>query len=238
MHPNSDNFHLLRFSRGRLAHFRSRRFPYTTVLAAFALSACTTLPKPSPVPEQKASASASASPASEVAQSNIDTKFVTRSKVLSNLARSKQNCAAIDSKKVYRFVEGANDCMVELDASFSASQLQDPFAQTVLHQNARPDSVDKIVAAMSSAKLQQSSFIIGEGSQVPLTTAPRDADRSLRYVISWVTANNGPGVFLSAAPGGHSSFLQVVAWDAVNGVFNFYEYRAQLGSSTPKAWSR
>lgn len=146
-------------------------------------------------------------------------------------------CATVETSKLYRYVEGVDRCMIELSKAEIDANLKDPFTTSVLSTGQRPASVEAIVAAMADAKLSQASYLVGEGTQVPIEVAPRDADRNLRYVVSWTDANNAPGVFLSAAPGGHSSFLQVIAWDAQNEVFNFYEHRAQLGGGAVKAWS-
>lgn len=147
-------------------------------------------------------------------------------------------CLPVHSSSLYRFVEGADSCMVEMNAGDIDAKLNDPFALNVLRKGLRPDSVEQVVAEMTKSGLVQQSFLVGEGSQVPATTdIPRSADRNLRYAVAWTNQTNAPGAFLSAAPGGASSFLQVIGWDSKNAAFNFYELRAQPGSANGKAWS-
>lgn len=164
--------------------------------------------------------------------------FETRTKSASfSNVRLAQECAPVDLTKLYRYVEGTDACMVEMSANEVDTKLNDAFATNVLRKEERPRSIDTIVSAMALSGLLQSSYLVGEGSQIPAQSVPRTANRDLRYLVNWADSANSPMLFLSGAPGGNSSFLQLIGWDNKNLVFNFYEYRPQIGTHEPKAWS-
>ena len=92
-----------------------------------------------------------------------------------------------------------------------------------------PSSVEQIVGLLAAVPtFNQKSYMLGEGSQITTDVVSRDASRNLRYVITW-GAGSSPTVFLSAAPtaahvGLPAPFLQVIGYDAVKNVFNYYQY--------------
>src|SRR4051812_29244187 len=95
-------------------------------------------------------------------------------------------CAEVVPGKIHRFVEGVDACLAPMADAEVAARLNDPFATTVLRRNTFPDSVATVVTAVGATNtgLQQSSFLVGEGSQVPVTVAPREDPRDLRYVVT------------------------------------------------------
>jgi hypothetical protein len=157
------------------------------------------------------------------------------------------SCPDVAPLKLYRFVEGIDSCMQPLSATDIAA-LADPFAVNVLapgqgNAGKWPDTVEAIVAlvaAIPNFAANQHSYLLGEGSQITTAVAPRDAERNLRYVVSW-GSNASPTVFLSAAPSGThpgqpAGFLQVIGYDAARNRFNYYEYIANPGQST-RSWA-
>ena len=149
--------------------------------------------------------------------------------------------AAVLPGKIHKFIEGVDACVVPMADADVAAKLNDPFATTGLRRNTFPDSVAAIVSAVGAANngLQQSSFFVGEGSQVPVTVAPREAPRDLRYEVTWGSNPNQGDFLLSAAPGGRSSFVQVISWDDSAKKYNYYEFRRQFGSdpTSAKVWN-
>ena len=156
-------------------------------------------------------------------------------------AEEEEPCPAVSGGQIYRFVSGIDRCMTQMAAAEIATELNDPWATLVLRQNAGnagpwPDSVAEIVNAINAASqsqnlnYQQNSYMIGEGSQVPVSIAPRDGNRNLRYVIAWGPAGQTPVIFLSAAPegvqppGAPAPFLQIIAFDPQKKAFNYYQY--------------
>lgn len=163
----------------------------------------------------------------------------------SAVAARHAGCDPVEEKEIYRFIAGRDDCLTAMTKDEIEKELGDPFAVNVLRKGVFPDSVDSVDDAIRGASLGfvRDSYVVGEGAQVPLAIAPRTAPRNLRYVIGW-----GPSagvqlqsaeVFLSAAPGGHSSFHQVISWDRGSSKYNFYERRAQVGAEegSTQVWS-
>jgi hypothetical protein len=187
-----------------------------------------------------ASSSSAATPPAPPAARTQGRKGKIRQR-MANLAGQKATApCGLTNDKVYRLILTKNDneddppCPAPAtDAEKSA--LGDPWAQQILLKNAFPTSVADIVTQMGKTTMTPTSFLIGEGGQIPITVpgADRNANRNLRYVVSWNSQ-----VFLSARPGPHSSFLQVIAWDASKNRFNFYEYNddtlvwSWMGNST------
>lgn len=117
------------------------------------------------------------------------------------------------------------------------SQLNDPFAVTVLRKNAGgkgvwPATVPDIVTTVVKANptFVQKNYMVGEGCQIPTSIAPREGtNRDLRYVLDWGPSGNSPVIFLSAFPPGVPNgtpppFLQVISWDAKKSAYNYYQY--------------
>jgi hypothetical protein len=155
-----------------------------------------------------------------------------RQRVANLAAKDEPSPCGLPNDKLYRLILTKNDnedyppCPVAAsDAEKSA--LGDPWAQKILLKNVFPTSVADIVTQMGQVpSMTRNSFLVGEGSQIPTTVpgADREANRDLRYVVTWNDQGGSAVVFLSARPGPHSSFLQVIARDARKNWFNFYEY--------------
>ncbi|RCJ19884.1 hypothetical protein A6S26_03905 [Nostoc sp. ATCC 43529] len=169
-------------------------------------------------------------------------KFLSRTRTR-NLLMADQNCTAVETGKIYRFLEGIDSCVIAMTQQEIEENLNDQFATNVLREGTFPDSVDKIIQAISNSGLnfQQANYMVGEGGQIPTTIALREAPRNLRYAIAWGTnPTTSAQILLSAAPGGNSSFLQIISWDSKANKYNFYEFREQRSSdmgSTTKVWS-
>ncbi|WP_415919560.1 hypothetical protein [Tateyamaria sp. SN6-1] len=149
-------------------------------------------------------------------------------------ATLKETCADVEAGKLYQFVDGRDTCLTALDAA-TLADINSAYATGVLKKGLTPDDVAQIVEYVDAANIADGheSFLVAEGGQIPLSIAPRDAPRNYRYVVAW-----DGDVFLSAAPGGDSSFLQVISWDETAQHFDFFEYRQQVGSAQPtKVWS-
>lgn len=154
------------------------------------------------------------------------------------VAEATSTCDPVTEDKIYRFIEGIDTCVVPMTEAEIEAKLQDPFAVNVLRQGEFPNNVDAIVADLSSLGLTQTSYVIGEGGQVPLTVAPRSAPRNLRYVVTWGPSTSSAQVLLSAAAGGDSGFHQVISWDDASKKYNFYQLIPQVHSDQlPLVWS-
>lgn len=210
-----------------------------------------TRPSPAQRSEAARSADAAAAIATRPAAAAWKRSYPHRGGPLRGGLEARQTAAAtcpdIAPLLLYRFVDGIDSCMQSMSAAEIAA-LGDPFAVNVLAKGqgkaaAWPDTVEAIVtlvAAIPNFAANQRSYLLGEGGQITTAIAPRDADRNLRYVVSW-GSNASPTVFLSAAPSGThpgqpAGFLQVIGYDAQRNLFNYYEYSANPGQST-RSWA-
>lgn len=161
---------------------------------------------------------------------------------LQDSAFTAETCPDVEAGQIYRFIAGIDTCMLPMTSSEIQTELQDPWAQSVLIPNSGgkgvwPDTVAEIVNAINQANpgIVQTSYVLGEGSQIPNSTippnyapGPRNANRDLRYVVTWGSGQS-PTIFMSALPAGVQggtppAFLQVIAYDASKKGFNYYQY--------------
>ncbi|MBO3460874.1 hypothetical protein G4P69_19740 [Aetokthonos hydrillicola CCALA 1050] len=155
---------------------------------------------------------------------------------------SEQNCEPVVAGKIYRYIAGIDQCVTPMTDQDIATNLNDPFATEILRKGSFPNSVDSISTTIggSGLNLQQANYLVGEGSQIPTRIASREEPRNLRYVLTWGKSTTSAQILLSAAPGGNSSFLQVISWNPQANKFNFYEFREQEGQTrgdSTKVWS-
>ena len=155
-----------------------------------------------------------------------------------------ENCQPVVPGKIYRFIEGVDHCVIPMDSQEIQQKLNDPFAIALLRKGIFPDSAKEISEAIGESDLNvsQTSYVVGEGSQVPLSVAKRDQPRDLRYVITWGENQNDAQIMLSiGVPASQSSFHQVISWDDQAKAFNYYELRTQRnqlnGDSSTLVWS-
>ncbi|GAB1542868.1 hypothetical protein NUACC21_55420 [Scytonema sp. NUACC21] len=156
----------------------------------------------------------------------------TQARTLS--VQTNTNCAPVEAGKIYRFIEGVDSCVALMTEQEIGENLNDPFATAILRKGVFPDSVDAIVAGVSNSglNLQQANYLVGEGSQIPTTVVSREVPRNLRYILTWGTSpTSSAQILLNAPPGGNSSFLQVISWNAQAKKYNFYEFLSQVGET-------
>ena len=141
-------------------------------------------------------------------------------------------CDLVQPNKLYRLIEGLDgDCPIPMSQEEIQQELHDPFWAGILSTGRWPGSVQDIATAVLQAfpTWSPTSFLVGEGMQIPLSVANRDANRDLRYVIGWGPASGSPVIFLSARPpqvqGGTTlTALQVIAFDATKQLYNYYQF--------------
>lgn len=152
-------------------------------------------------------------------------------------------CDAVADDQIYRFVEGVDDCLVPLSES-ELEALTDPFATTFLHEGvlpASPDALNEVI--QKTLGYQPTVYLVGEGSQVPLIAAPREANRTLRYTIIWGENENDSQIMVSTlAPATGSPEMELMSFDIANLEYNYYNLRPQVsggaeGEETPSVWA-
>ena len=144
-----------------------------------------------------------------------------------------ESCAALDRVRqplhpttVHRFVVGIDDGPVELAGDEAAALLGDPLATLLLLRGRFPRTGGELVAELKRAAderdpLQRvTTFVVGEGSQIPFSDATAGVDRGLRFLAACGVVGR-PDVIIST-PGPDDRLVEAMAWDRVLGGFNFY----------------
>ena len=148
--------------------------------------------------------------------------------------------------QIYRFIDGLDSNPKLMSNIEVQEELNDRWARTILRQGEFPHNVSEIVTSINSANpnLSLASYLVGEGSQVPVTNEiPRNRNRNLRYIVTWPNplesdAQELDTIFLSAPTSGASGFHQVIAWDSSKQSFNYYErISASEGNSNSRVWA-
>ncbi|GAA0549147.1 hypothetical protein [Saccharopolyspora erythraea] len=109
------------------------------------------------------------------------------------------------------------------------ARLRDPLAVLLFQHGTFPATLRELVAALDAAEGPQAvpvqmTFLAGEGSQLPWTEQTRDVARQLRCLVSRGRSEEQTELLVTTGPEADSPavFLQVLAWDDDNGVFNYY----------------
>lgn len=138
--------------------------------------------------------------------------------------RAFDSVAAFDPNALHRFIVGADPAPRKMSTA-EVRALGDPFATLLLARGKVPRSgeelVEKIKAAVPSGDplKRQSSFVLGEGSQL---AANAGVNRSIRFVVTLGRGQDGPDVFVSVLDPKRSGGIEVMAWDRKAKGFNFY----------------
>jgi hypothetical protein len=93
-----------------------------------------------------------------------------------------------------RFVVGENAKPVLMQSAAMNAELDDPFANLLLKQGVFPATGQDLLAALDAkvgagdplAAQSQMSFVLGEGSQIPLPDATPSTNAAMRFVVSRV----------------------------------------------------
>ena len=126
------------------------------------------------------------------------------------------------------FVEGMDAASRPMSEGEAAQKLRDPFATLVLRKGVFPRTLAEVLKALNDRNgdagsvPQQRNFLVGEGSQIPFDPAAAQPNRSVRFVVARARAGDTRVLISTAAGGPPGGFLQLIAWDADAGSFNFY----------------
>lgn len=82
----------------------------------------------------------------------------------------------------HRFFLGRDAAPQALDVQ--ADLPGDPFAQLVLRQGHRPQTLTELLAALGTSLPVRRTFVVGDGSQIPWTAATKDLQRALRLLVT------------------------------------------------------
>ncbi len=137
---------------------------------------------------------------------------------------------ALDPNAIYRFIQGLDTNSIAMTINETRSSLKDPFGERLLMRGRFPVTLQSLLAEFDEPDSHlpvQKVFAVADGGQIHWSSSTDLLDRSLRFAI--VRSNSqGDSVMIStAAPfDSESQFLQLLAWDPSNEVFNYYERRS------------
>jgi hypothetical protein len=136
----------------------------------------------------------------------------------------------LEAGRVYRFLLGLDDAPRPMTPAEMAQWLNDPLATLVLRRGVLPQTLDDLLAQLDRFNAEptgvpvQASYLVGDGSQIHWTPASSGLDRRLRFAITRAAAGGEVALLISTGLVTDSAdlFLQVLAWDPVNQVYNYY----------------
>lgn len=131
----------------------------------------------------------------------------------------------VSDDAVHRLVLGRDDRPTQLSPG-EVDSLGDPFATLLLSKGVFPRTAGEVLERLARAVPEgdplgtQQFFVVGEGTQIPAGDG-RVVERNLRFLV---TVGGGPGGadIVMSAPHPDSQFVEVMAWDASSGGFNYY----------------
>lgn len=138
--------------------------------------------------------------------------------------------ADLEPDVIHRFLVGQDSGPVALSTEEASAELGDPVATLLLLNGVFPKSTRELLERIDEAapedhplRKNQMSFVLGEGSQIRFTPETADLDRSFRFLVT--RGEGDVDLFISTFdPAADSAkvFIEVMAWDAKTGGFNYY----------------
>jgi hypothetical protein len=138
--------------------------------------------------------------------------------------------------RVHRFVVGEDPAVRVLALDEAERELGDPFATMLLLRGIFPrtagevlEELDRVAPAVDPLR-RGFFFLLGEGSQIPMTPATARVDRNLRFLAARGIGADGADLLVSAFHPDEGD-VELMSWDRRSGGFNYYQ---TVGEST--AW--
>ncbi|MDQ3983157.1 MAG: hypothetical protein M3271_10810, partial [Actinomycetota bacterium] len=130
---------------------------------------------------------------------------------------------------VVRFVVGEDAQPKKMTPAQMKDELGDPFATLLLNEGIFPATGQEVLDAIDDkvdpdeplGSKTQMSFVLGEGSQIPLPDATPSTNAGMRFLVSRGSGPKGPDLIISASRP-DEAFVEVMAWDKKRKGFNYY----------------
>jgi len=135
---------------------------------------------------------------------------------------------ALRPNALHRFVVGEDTELNVPTPEQAAAELGDSFATLLLLRGVFPRTAGQVLEELDRATAAADPlrtgfiFLLGEGSQFPMSTATAAVQRRLRFVVARGVGNEGADVLVSAFHPDEGD-VELMAWDHVHGGFNFYQ---------------
>ncbi|MGH2918402.1 MAG: hypothetical protein ACRDLS_07360 [Solirubrobacteraceae bacterium] len=135
----------------------------------------------------------------------------------------------LDPDAIHRFVVGQDSTVRTMSADEAGAELGDPFATLLLVRGVFPrtpvETLDKLTRAAIQAGFalprKPTFFVLGEGSQLPVSDATQRVNRNVRFVGAFGSGDSGPDILISTFDPEHGE-VELMAWDRRAGGFNYY----------------
>jgi hypothetical protein len=148
----------------------------------------------------------------------------------------------LEPEQIHRFILGIDDKPRPMTEEEIGDELNDPFAVLLLRRGVFPTTLAEITAGIDSAIGKEGPlstemrFLVGEGSQIPLSEETAKLPRGLRLAVTRGPVDVIDLLISTDASGLTDDFLQVMGWDDKQGVFHYYERKGDkwiwAGNST------
>jgi hypothetical protein len=132
---------------------------------------------------------------------------------------------SLQDGRIHRFVVGEDTRVRVLDADEAARELGDPFATVLLLRGIFPRTAGEVLEALQREAPDLGEplfFLLGEGSQIPMSAATEGVSRRLRFLVAHGVGNEGADVLVSAFHPDEGN-VELMAWDRRAGGFNYYQ---------------
>jgi hypothetical protein len=139
--------------------------------------------------------------------------------------------APLPAGRLHAFVLGL-DAQPRPMSEAEVSSLRDPFAELLLKRGTFPLTFRALLSALDAFNDDphglptQQSFLAADGGQIRWTAQTAEVERLFRFAI--VRLRDGSAELMisgSTALDSETQFVQLIAWDPVSAVYNFYERR-------------
>lgn len=152
--------------------------------------------------------------------------------VIAGLAPTAGAAKALRRDRIHRLIVGLDvERPVEMSGADIGRQLNDPLATRVLRQDRFPQTAEEVVDILDAqgALTEMRAFLASEGGQIQDRVTP--IERQFRWVIARSDPAQRPDLLISVGAEGDpwTTFLQILAWDDQNGVFNYYQRTQEDG---------
>lgn len=135
---------------------------------------------------------------------------------------------ALQPNAIHRFVIGEDSELRALSREEAERELADPFATLLLLRGTFPrtagevlDALDRVVPEGDPLR-EGFFFLLGEGSQIPMSAETEAVARNLRFLVTRGQTNDGPDLLLSSFHPDEPN-IELMAWDRQAGGFNYYQ---------------
>jgi hypothetical protein len=136
--------------------------------------------------------------------------------------------AALRPDAIHRFVVGQSTTLEVMTPAAAQAELGDPFATFLLLRGVFPRTAGEVLTTLDQAlppgdPLRDGFFfLLGEGSQIPVTPATATVERRLRFVVTRGKGVDGADILMSAFHPDEGA-VELMAWDRRQGGFNYYQ---------------